>query len=74
MRVAHILLLFGSVALSSVGCGGDDADEQQAKSEHDHIWKGQTQALETARSVANDVEAQQSDMDERLRGVTGNRQ
>ena len=72
MRIAHTLMILGSMALSIAGCGGEDADEPQAKSERDHVWKGQTQALETARGVANDVESQQSAMDERLRSVTGN--
>lgn len=74
MRFTHILLFIGTVALGAVGCDNEPADEQQAKPEPDHIWKGQTQALETARDVAKDVESQQSAMDERLKGVTGNNQ
>ena len=55
-----------SLAVALVGCS-DDNDKNEAKS-GDHIWKHQTDALQTSKDVANQLQdslnQQQKTMDE----------
>ncbi len=69
MQSIRMMLLSGCAVLLLSGCG-DKEPEQSARAERNHVWKSQTQALETARSVAKDVEVQRSDMDDRIRRAT----
>jgi hypothetical protein len=69
MHSAKNLALAALIGLSLTACGGE-TDEEQARSEGDHVWKNQTQALETAKGVARDLEQQHRDTDDRLRRAT----
>ena len=70
MRGITGLIIVGWLGALSVGCGGDREEPQS--NERGHVWQGQTQALETARDVAQDIENQQSAMEDRLRRSTDN--
>ena len=71
MRGISRLFVVGCLGMLLVGCGGDQEEPQSNK--RGHVWQGQTQALETARDVARDIENQQSSIDDRLRRATENR-
>lgn len=72
MNIFKKIILLGfisSLALSMLACGSDtDGKDEKEKAKGDHVWKHQTDALQSAKDVTKkmqeNMKQQQEKMDE----------
>ncbi len=56
MRKLAVKVCSMLLALIAIGCSGGDDGASQPPPETEHVWKEQTQAIDSARDVATTIE------------------
>jgi len=64
VKTLILLVLISSLASIMVACSEDDKNEK--KSDNDHVWKNQTDALKSAKDMAKKLQENLDQQQEKL--------